>query len=247
MKNIIEDLIRLLMQKFGFDIYRSQNYPKNNIETYNTVKPFTMTSTQRVHALIDAVNYIEKNNIDGAMVECGVWKGGSTMAMALTLKNLCAEDRDLYLYDTFSGMNTPSDHDISVHGLNAHEYFSKTKTSEDSSDWCLASLDEVKKNVYSTGYSKEKFHFIRGKVEDTIPKNLPNKIALLRLDTDWYESTKHELTHLFPLLSPNGILIIDDYGYWEGAKKAVDEYISEKNICIFLNRIDNTGRIAIKT
>jgi hypothetical protein len=83
-------------------------------------------------------------------------------------------------------------------------------------------------------------------VEDTIPGNMPKKIALLRLDTDWYESTKHELTHLFPLLQSNGVLIIDDYGHWEGARKAVNEYISDKHIRILLNRIDYTGRIAIK-
>ncbi len=101
--------------------------------------------------------------------------------------------------------------------------------------------------MLSTGYKKEKVHFIKGKVEETIPKNIPKEIALLRLDTDWYESTKHELTHLFPLLKPNGVLIIDDYGHWEGVRKAVDEYISDNNIHILLNRIDYSGRIAVKT
>ncbi len=101
--------------------------------------------------------------------------------------------------------------------------------------------------MLSTGYPKEKIHLIKGKVEDTIPENIPKEIALLRLDTDWYESTKHELIHLFPLLKPNGILIIDDYGHWEGARKAVDEYISDNNIHILLNRIDYSGRISVKT
>lgn len=112
---------------------------------------------------------------------------------------------------------------------------------------CLSPLDETKQNVFSAGYPKDKIHFIKGKVEDTIPENMPKQIALLRLDTDWYESTKHELTHLFLLLQPNGVLIIDDYGHWKGARKAVDEYIPDKNIRILLNRIDYTGRIAIKT
>ena len=80
-------------------------------------------------------------------------------------------------------------------------------------------------------------NFVRGKVEDTIPKNMPEKIALLRLDTDWYESTYHELKYLFPLLSKNGVLIIDDYGHWKGAKKAVDQYFGENNIQIFLKKI----------
>lgn len=223
------------------------DFSKKNIEIYKAVKPYTMTSPERVNALIDAVNYIIKNKIEGAMVECGVWKGGSTMAMALTLKNLGTENREIFLYDTFSGMTAPSDMDVSINGTTAHDEFTKTKTSEDSSNWCLSTLEEVKKNVYSTGYTKEKIHFIEGKVEDTIPNNMPTEIALLRLDTDWYESTKHELTYLFPRLSKNGVLIIDDYGHWEGAKKAVDEYIADQNVRILLNRIDYTGRIAIKT
>ncbi len=252
MKKIITTTIRSLIHRFGIDIVRYQaTYPPNfndtNIEICNAVKPYTMTSPERVNALIDAVHYIVANKIDGAMVECGIWKGGSTMAMMITLKKLMDENRDLYLYDTFSGMNAPTDVDVSFEGEKAHEMFYKNKISDDSSDWCLCPLDEVKQNVFSTGYPKDKIHFIKGRVEDTMPENMPQKIALLRLDTDWYESTKHELTHLFPLLQPNGVLIIDDYGHWEGARKAVDEYISEKNICILLNRIDYTGRIAIKT
>ena len=248
MKKIITTTIRPLIQRFGFDIVRHpRDFSEQNIEIYDIVKPYTMTSPERVNALIEAVHYVVKNKIDGAMVECGVWKGGSIMAMALTLMRLDAENRDLYLYDTFSGMSAPSDADVSIHGKKAHEKFSKTRISEDASDWCLSPLDEVKENVFSTGYPKEKTYFIKGKVEDTIPKDIPKEIALLRLDTDWYESTKHELTHLFPLLKLNGVLIIDDYGGWKGARKAVDEYISDNNIRILLNRIDRTGRIAIKT
>jgi hypothetical protein len=206
-----------------------------------------MTSLERVNALIDAVQYVVKNDIKGAMVECGVWKGGSSMAMALTLMKLDAENREIYLYDTFSGMSAPGDIDVSNIGTKAHEQFSKSKISADASDWCLSPLEEVKENLLSTGYPKEKTHFINGMVEETIPAIIPEKIALLRLDTDWYESTKHELTHLSPLLQPNGVLIVDDYGCWQGARKAVDEYISDFNIRIFFGRIDYTGRIAIKT
>ena len=249
MKRIIMDTILPLIQRLGFDIVRlyPPDFSEKNIEICNIVKPYTMTSPKRLNALIDAVNYVVKNKIDGAFVECGVWKGGSIMTMALTLKDLGDEGRDLYLYDTFSGMSAPSDVDVSIRGEKAYGRFSQTKLSENSSNWCFSSLDEVKENVFSTEYPKGKIHFIRGKVEDTIPTNLPNEIALLRLDTDWYESTKHEMTHLFPLLKQNGVLIIDDYGHWEGARKAIDEYISDKNIHILLNRIDYTGRIAIKT
>lgn len=258
MKNKITIAIRSLMRRSGLDIVRYREkqkvqvpYPADfstsTIEICDAVKPYTMTSPARVNALIDAVHYVSANNITGAMVECGVWKGGSAMVMMLTLMKLGNESRDFYLYDTFTGMSAPGDEDISYQGDKAHDTFSNLKLSEDVSGWCLSPLEEVKQNVFSTGYNKDKVYFIKGKVEDTIPENIPQSIAILRLDTDWYESTKHELIHLFPLLQPNGVLIIDDYGHWEGSRKAVDEYISENNIRILLNRIDYSGRIGIKT
>ena len=252
MNKSVTSFIHSVIRKFGFDIIRYTKDPldfsQQNSNIYNTVKAYTMTDAKRVNVLIDAVHYIVTNNIEGAFVECGVWKGGSTMAMALTLKILADESRDLYLYDTFSGMSTPSDDDVSFNGLEAYQKFSRTKISEDSSNWCFSSLNEVKENIFSTEYPREKIHFIEGKVEDTVPTSIPGKIALLRLDTDWYESTKHEMTHLFPLLNQNGILIIDDYDKWKGSRKAIDEYIADNNICILLNPIDGRfGRIAIKT
>lgn len=255
MKKFFKSMIRPAIQRAGFDIIRHRKnqafvYPPDfsseNIRICERVRHYTMTSPERVNSLISAVQYVVKNGIDGAFVECGMWKGGSSMAMALTLIGLKSDKRDLYLYDTFSGMSAPSDIDISLYGKVAHQRFSETKISDDASDWCLSPLEEVKQNLFSTGYDKEKIHFIKGKVEETIPKSIPKEIALLRLDTDWYESTKHELTYLFPLLRSTGVLIIDDYGHWEGARTAVDEYISGNNIKILLNRIDYTGRIAIK-
>ena len=186
------------------------------------------------------------NNIPGDIIECGVWRGGSMMAVALKLLNEKKSEKDLYLFDTYEGMSKPTDLDVSLEGEIANNQFEENKKSEDSSDWCLAALEEVKQNITKTGYDLEKIHFIKGKVEDTLPKYAPKQIALLRLDTDWYESTKHELIHLFPLLVTGGVLILDDYGYWAGAKKAVDEYFSKNKIQILLNRIDQTGRIAIK-
>ena len=150
------------------------------------------------------------------------------------------------MFDTYEGMSKPTDLDISFEGKKADSQFEENKKGEDSSDWCFASLNKVKQNVLKTGYSSEKLHFIKGKVENTLPENTPKQIALLRLDTDWYESTKHELIHLFPKLVSGGVLILDDYGYWAGAKKAVDEYFSQTKTQILLNRIDQTGRIAIK-
>ena len=248
---LVDNLIRVLLNKLGFKIIRYNQYLDDftslDKKIWDIVKPYTMTSPERVSVLIDAVKYVVENRVDGAFVECGVWKGGSAMAMALTLRELDQESRDIYLYDTFSGMVAPSDIDISHQWGSAQEIFSLKKTSDDTSDWCMASLDEVKRNLNSTLYPKNYIHFVRGDVKSTIPTVLPKKISILRLDTDWYSSTKHELIHLFPLLSKNGILIIDDYSCWEGSKKAVDEYISENNLCLFLSRIDSSAIILVKT
>jgi hypothetical protein len=111
----------------------------------------------------------------------------------------------------------------------------------------LADLADVKRNMALTGIESDQMIFVKGKVEDTIPNTIPEQIALLRLDTDWYESTKHELIHLYPKLIKKGILIIDDYGHWKGCKEAVDEYFAQHKIHLMLNRIDYTGRLAVKT
>jgi len=200
-----------------------------------------------IAVLLDSVNYIIKNKIEGDIVECGVWRGGSIMAIAKMLVDLKNNSKEIYLFDTFEGMTKPSEVDITARGNSMLEKFEKLKITEDSSNWMRSSVLEVKKAVYSTGYDKEKFHFIKGKVEDTLPKNAPEKISLLRLDTDWYKSTKHEMINLFPRLSKSGIIIIDDYGIHLGSKKAVDEYLSENNILLFLSRIGAAGtRVGIK-
>ena len=214
---------------------------------FRAVSPFTMTSPERVHELVNAVRYVVGRGIDGDFVECGVWRGGSAMAMALTLMELGRSDRDLHLYDTFEGMSAPTAADISIDGKPADTKFRDRQLSVDSSDWCRSPIDEVQANLATTGYPAERLHFIKGKVEDTIPDAMPaGPIGILRLDTDWYESTRHELEHLYPQLVQGGVLIIDDYGHWEGARKAVDEYLAALGLTLFLGRVDSTARIAIK-
>ena len=212
------------------------------------VRPFTMTSTERLIALIDSVRYVSTNHIPGDIVECGVWRGGSMMATALTLSLLGDFSRTLHLYDTFEGMPSPDDKvDFSFDKKLASHQLASQKKSIESGIWCVADLDDVKRNLFSTNYPVEKIKFIKGKVEDTIPKYSPADISMLRLDTDWYESTRHELVHLYPSLSPHGILIIDDYGHWQGARRACDEYFASLEHRPFLSRIDYTGRLLQKT
>jgi len=215
------------------------------IEIVEHATPFTMTSPQRIVALCDAVKYIQQSQIDGAIVECGVWKGGSMFAAIRTLQNLNCNDRQLWLYDTFDGMTEPTANDVDFLGRAARNLLQHEDRDDPTSIWCCSQLDQVKTLLGGTGYCPELLKFVVGPVEDTIPESMPQQIALLRLDTDWYESTKHELVHLMPRLAPGGVLIIDDYGHWEGCRRAVDEYFSEHNISMFLNRIDYTGRIGI--
>ncbi len=213
---------------------------------YQRCRTATMTSCERAYALYQAVRYLTDAGIDGAFVECGVWKGGSVMIMAETLRLIGAAPRDLVLYDTFDGMTQPGERDIALTGESAASLLATADPDDPASIWCKTSLEEVRRTVASTGYPMERVHFVPGPVEETLPAAAPETIALLRLDTDWYDSTRHELVHLFPRLRPGGVLIIDDYGHWSGAKQAVDEYFSSTGLHILLNRIDYTGRIGIK-
>lgn len=221
------------------------DFEKEFIEIHNKVKDFTMTVLSTQHGLYRAVKYIAENNIEGDIVECGVWRGGSSMTIALTLKNLNKTDKKMYMFDTYTGMSEPTDKDVSAEGQSADKKWEASKK-QDFNTWAYASLEEVKHNMETTGYPQEKIIFIKGKVEDTIPKTIPEKISLLRLDTDWYESTKHELEHMFPRLVKGGVLIIDDYGNWQGAKTAVDEYFKKHGIKMLLNRLDFSARIGVK-
>jgi O-methyltransferase len=223
-----------------------QDFTPHHISVLSEVGPNTLTSPERIFSLIEAVSHVARRKIPGAIVECGVWRGGSMMATALTLRSLNCADRELYLFDTFEGMPKPQDVDIHASGQAAITEFVQEQRGDDSSAVCYASLDEVKSAMARTQYNPERIHYIRGKVEETIPSQAPESIALLRLDTDWYESTRHELEHLFPRLSPGGILIIDDYGDWQGARKATDEFIANHAPALFLSRIDDTGRLAVK-
>jgi O-methyltransferase len=213
---------------------------------YDASKPYTMTSPYRMNALHEAVKYACRANIPGDFVECGVWRGGSMMVAAMTLLNAKAPPRELYLYDTYTGMSEPSEKDVTTDGRNARSRWEKSQNG-DANLWCYAPLEDVKNNVFSTGYPRDLVHFVQGKVEETIPATIPQRIAILRLDTDWFESTYHNLVHLYPLLSVGGVLILDDYGAWKGASEATDQYFREIGKTLFLARIDDVARIAIKT
>ena len=217
---------------------------------FEKCRSYTMTSWQRLYSLHMAVKHVVDAGIEGDLVECGVWRGGSMMMAALTLAYLGQTSRKLYLFDTFEGLPKPDkDKDIDIWGNNAVEAWEPHRKSDESSDWAYASLDEVKSNIASTGYPMDNVVFVKGMVEDTLEAAAPAKISLLRLDTDWYSSTKHEMEVLYPRLSKGGALILDDYGHFKGARQAVDEFFergapAQKPLIV---RVDYAGRIAVKT
>lgn len=221
------------LARAGLSIVRRDDHPSvrpRHPEVWVRVAPFTMTDPPRVDALYDCTQQIIANAVPGDFVECGVFRGGSSMTIALAL--LAAEgERAIWLYDTFEGMTVPTGFDTKMkNGAPAAEKFQRLRTGENSADWCAAPLEDVTRNMLSTDYPPDQLRFIRGPVEETLLTDVPEEIALLRLDTDWYASTRVEMEVLFPRLASGGVLIVDDYNSWAGARRAVDEYLADRRI-----------------
>lgn len=220
-----------------------RHYDAAGVAIIRRVKPRTMTSHEKLYGLILATRYIVDHSIEGAIVECGVWRGGSMQAVALTLAERGDTTRQLHLFDTFEGMPPPGEHDRRIDGPSAESLLASHDRSHNV--WAIATLDDVQQAMVEVDYPAERVHFHAGLVEDTIPAAAPEKIAILRLDTDWYESTRHELEHLYDRLAPGGVLIIDDYGHWEGSRQATEEFLAKTGAPLLLLPM-SSGRIAVK-
>jgi O-methyltransferase len=251
-----ERVIAAAAGKLGLSISRTNsgalNLPIEATESdraiITEVQPFTMTSPQRVWSLLEAVRYVETEGIPGDFAECGVWRGGSVMAMARKLVALGKDDRRIWLYDTFAGMTQPSEHDVdAASGKPAAALMADTPVGDGNNVWALASRSDVEANLRLTGYPSERFSLVAGDVAQTLKEFVPQQLALLRLDTDWYESTRVSLEILYPKLAVGGVCILDDYGHWQGAKEAVDEYFNTLGIRPLMVPIDYSGRLFIKT
>jgi O-methyltransferase len=240
-----------LQEQFLLDtgIEKAADLDPRFLAIYKQCQDHTLTSIKSMYAMYEAALYIAKAGIEGDYVECGVWKGGSSMIVALALLQLKSRHRNLYLYDTYQGMPETGDHD---HDLGNSPFQLamniSTRLRGGHSGVFYAELEEVSRNMQSTGYPQDHIFLIKGLVEETIPFRAPEQISLLHLDSDLYQSTYHELTHLFPRLSKGGVLIVDDYGSWKGSRKATDQYFAEHGISMLLSPIGNEGaRMGIKT
>ena len=207
------------------------------------VAPWTMTSRAKLFALIVAARYVIEQRIEGDIVECGVWRGGSMQAVARVLAARADTKRGLHLFDTFEGMPPPTPVDVLHGGLPAAALL-RTHP-RDHHVWAVAELADVKAGMARVPYPAERIHYHVGRVEDTIPADAPERIALLRLDTDWYASTRHELEHLYDRVPSGGVVIFDDYDYWDGARKATEEWLAATGEPLLLVPM-GSGRIAVK-
>ncbi len=218
-------------------------------QIYLDVRSRTMTDANRIHNLIIATRYIVENRIQGDVIECGVWRGGSMMAIAKTLLENQEIGRELFLYDTFLGMTQPIFEDVDLAGNKALELMQRESNSKQGEyrDGVIAyaSLGDVKAGMQTTGYKMEQVNCVQGDVLETLLLSNHEQIALLRLDTDWYESTKLELEILWPKITKGGVMIIDDYDYWSGCRKAVDEYFTQIGVKPLMMKM-STGRIILK-
>lgn len=258
---MIKQSIKRALEVTGFEIRRRGGYDyttvspvefsKSDLEILRYVihKRFTMGSRERVVATINACKHAIQAGIGGDFVECGVWRGGNSIAAKLTFENY-GSDKKVWLFDTFTGMTPPTEHDTTRFSeKSAAERFAEAQTGEHN-EWCFASLEDVQANFKSAGADMAGVRFIAGDVTKTLAEedNLPDELCALRLDTDFYDSTKAELEVLYPRLSIGGSLLIDDFGHWDGARRAVEEYLEglPARARPLLHYTDYSGRMGVK-
>lgn len=259
MTKILKKSITKLFKYFGYSVHiKKKDYMLNDfiveldrteVELIKYVydNRLTMVTVPRLINTVKSCNYVVKNKIPGDFIECGVWRGGNGI-LAKKIFEYLGCNKNIWMFDTFQGMTKPTSIDVTSKNKDSAEKKFLQTQKDTHNEWCYASLEDVKKNCLDAGLNLGSFKFVKGDISETLklPENIPELISILRLDTDWYESTKTELEVLYPNLSERGVLIVDDYGHWEGSRKAVDEYFSNKNYKPLFNIIDQDCRSAIK-
>jgi hypothetical protein len=203
-------------------------------EAAEKAAPFTLLTIEKLYNLYEAVRYVSERGVPGDFVECGVFKGGAIVMMAQTLVSHKYGPRRIHLFDTFFGFTGRSEHDVDYGGREIGKF--KTQNFR----------QEVENNLKVVPYPKERYTFVEGDVVQTCQEHCPDVISILRLDTDTYDTTRAELENMFPKLSRGGVLIIDDYGYSKGCRKAVDEFFADNKDKLFMQRPNKGSRTAVK-
>jgi len=249
MLNLLKNYIQKILNSFEYTIINNNqkivelsDKQKNLINITNLI---SMTPQIRRYNLIQALEYVAHYKLEGDLVECGVWKGGNIVIYKKFIEENSIK-KNIYAFDTFEGMADPDQDDYVIgNDMSAKSLLDKDKK-KITNDWGLCSLENVKHNISQRTENLDNIFFIKGKVEETLlnEKNLPEKISILRLDTDFYKSTKIELEILYEKVSKGGVIIIDDYGHWAGSKKAVDEFFKEK--FVWMHYVDYACRLIIK-
>ena len=248
--------IKKILYRSGFSLTRiakdsnapiELNQEENRIIHYVRANNLSMCSTQNLQQTAIACKYIALNDIPGDFVECGVYKGGNAL-IAAKIFDMYKINKKVYLFDTFTGMTKPTKYDLRTSDKKPMLFKYLSLQQKNHTDWAYTSIEEVKENFKKVNLLKDNVIFVKGEVEKTLNQhiNIPKAISFLRLDTDWYKSTKKELDILYSKLVFGGILVIDDYGYFDGARKAVDEYFKKHPPAPFLSLIDNGARIGVK-
>ncbi len=257
-KYILKSLAKLF-KHFGYTLHvERKDYMLNNyIAELNTQETaliryiydnkLTMGPIPRLINTVKSCCYVVRNNIPGDFVECGVWRGGHAI-LAKKVFEYLGSDKKVWMFDTFEGMTKPTKIDKTINnGILAEKKFLQSQK-ENYNEWCYASLEDVKQNCLNANLNLDSLKFVKGDICHTLKltENIPEKISVLRLDTDFYDSTKIELEVFYPKLCDNGVIIIDDYGRWEGSRKAVEEYFNSKKNKPLFNIIDKSCRSGIK-
>jgi hypothetical protein len=249
MLNLLKNYIQKILNSFGYTIVNNNqrivelsDKQKYLISITNSI---SMTPKIRRYNLIQALEYIAHYKLEGDLVECGVWKGGNIVIYKKFIEENNIK-KNIYAFDTFQGMSNPDQNDYIINSAISAQTILDNDKKRITNDWGVCDLEEVKFNISKRTKNLNNIFFIKGKVEETLLNkiNLPEKISILRLDTDFYQSTKIELEILYEKVCKGGVIIIDDYGHWAGSKKAVDEFFKEK--FVWMHYVDYACRLIIK-